>query len=57
MFDDFLLQYIRRGNFIEIVEAVVLQPKDVQAGFIAGHQFVVAKELEAFVGNALVAIF
>ena len=57
MLDDFLLQHLGRRQIIQVVQAVVFQPEDVQAGLVAGHQLVVAEELEAICGDALVAVF
>ena len=54
--DDFLVQYIGRWQIVQIVLAVVLQPEDIQAGLVAGHQVLIAIELEALDGGPLVAV-
>jgi len=36
MLDDFQRQHIRRRQVVEIVEAVVLEPEDVEASLVAG---------------------
>ena len=36
------------GEVLGVFEAVVLEPEDVEVGFVAGHDFVVAEFLEAF---------
>jgi hypothetical protein len=55
--DDLLLQHIRRRQIVEVVQAVVFQPEDIETGLVTGHQVFVAEQLEAFGGDALVAVF
>ncbi len=43
MLDDLLLQDIRRRQIIQVLQAVVLQPEDIQAGLVAGDQFFIVK--------------
>lgn len=56
MLDDLLLQHIRRGQVVKVVQAFVLQPEDVQAGLVAGHQVFVTVELEAIGGAPVLAV-
>ena len=56
MLDDFLLQHIRRRQVVEVVQAVVLEPEDVQAGLVARHQVGMAEVPEALAFLALVAV-
>jgi len=37
MLNDLLLQHIRRRQIVEVVQAVVLEPKDIETGLVAGH--------------------
>lgn len=37
IFDDFLGQFIGFGKVIQVGQAFVLKPKDIQAGFVAGN--------------------
>ena len=57
MLDDLLLQHIRRWQVVQVFQAVILQPEDVQARLIAGDQFVVGKELEALGFLARMPVF
>ncbi len=57
MFDDLLLQHVRGWQVVQIFQAVVLQPEDIQARLVAGDQFIVSKELEAFGFLARVPVF
>ena len=54
--NDLLLQHIRRRQVIQIVQAVILEPKDIETGLITRHQFFIVIEPEAFSSAALVAI-
>lgn len=47
MVDDLLLQQIGWGQLIKVVEAVVLQPEDIQAGFVTSYQLLIAEEFKA----------
>jgi hypothetical protein len=47
VFDDLLRKDIRRRHFIQVIQAVVLQPENIQAGLVAGNEVVVRKVLEA----------
>ena len=38
MLDDFLLQHVGRRQVVEVVQAVVLEPEDVEAGLVARYQ-------------------
>jgi hypothetical protein len=38
VFDDLLLQHVRGWQVVQIFQAVVLQPEDVQARLVAGNQ-------------------
>ena len=48
MFNDFLLQNFRWRQIIQVIEAVILEPENIQAGFVACDQLVVPKILEPF---------
>ena len=47
MLDDFLRQYIGRGQVFQIIEAVIFQPKNIQTRFVAGDQVFLLVKLEA----------
>lgn len=56
MFNDFLLQNFRWRQIIQVIEAVILEPENIQAGFISCNKFVVAKVFEAFRLGSLVPV-
>jgi uncharacterized sporulation protein YeaH/YhbH (DUF444 family) len=55
--DDLLLQNIRRRQIVQLVQAVVLQPEDVQTGLVARHQCPRSVNNGSARGDALVAVF
>ena len=56
MVDDFLLQYLRRRQIVQIIQAVVLQPEQIQTGLVARDQRVVAEVSERLDFLASVAV-
>ena len=57
MLNDLLLQHLRRRQVIQVVQAVVFQPEDVETGLITRQQLVIAKELKALCLAAFVPVF
>lgn len=57
VFNDLLLQDIRRRQVVEIVQAVIFQPEDIKTRLVTGHQVFVAEEPETFSGDAFVLVF
>ena len=48
--NDFLLQHIGWRQIGQVVQAVVLEPENVQAGLVAGHQIVITVSAPAAIG-------
>ncbi len=52
VFDNFLRNHGRRRQLVAVGQAVVFEPKDIQAGFVTGDQLVVAIGAPAAVGSS-----
>lgn len=56
VFDDLLLQHVRRRQIVELVQTVVLQPEHIEAGLVAGDQLFIGEVAEALGFLAFVAV-
>ena len=52
VFDNFLRNHGRRGQLVAVGQAVVLEPKNVQARLVAGDQLVMAEGTPAAIGSS-----
>ncbi len=57
MLDDLQRQNFRRRQFIQIIEAVVLQPEDVEIGLVASNEFIVGEIPEAIGFCTIMSVF